>query len=301
VRRLLNSRLTVGSQVRWQDLTQVTYFGEGIDAPEADRSEYRLKSTNVVGYTTVKALEWLAVTGHLGWLDRPSISTPTGSFKRGNPPTADMFPDDVVFSVSEQPAFVHGEASVVADRRDHRSHPTHGGLYRAGWSTYSDRDQGVFTFQRYEAEAAQFVPLASSRVVLAVHGWLVTSDTATGDVVPFYAVPALGGANTVRAYSDFRFHDRNMLVVNAESRLALFTHVDVAAFVDAGSVAPRVGELTLDKRGYGLGVRMHTHQSTFARVDLAHGDEGWRFLFRMNDPLHLSRLSRLTAAVPFVP
>jgi hypothetical protein len=299
--QLANSRFAVGTQIRWQDLTQVSFFGDGPDALEANRSEYRLKSTNTIGYATMRPVQWVSIRGGVGWLNRPSILAPAGKFQRGNPDARELFGDDVVYSLSEQPNFVHGDASIVADTRDHRSHPTTGGLYRAGWSVYSDRDTGLFNFNRYEAEAAQFVPLASSRVVLAVHGWLVTSSTQDGDVVPFYLMPSLGGSNTVRAYTDFRFHDRNMMVLNAESRIALFTHIDAAAFVDAGNVAPRVGDLNLDKRGYGVGLRMHTRQSTFARFDVVHGDEGWRFLFRMNDPLHLSRLSRRTAAVPFVP
>lgn len=155
--------------------------------------------------------------------------------------------------------------------------------------------------RRYEAEGAQFVPVSRDRVVLAFHGWLVASDTGPGSVVPFYLLPSLGGNSTVRAYTDYRFHDRNLLVLNAETRVALFTHLDAAVFVDAGNVAARVGDLNLDKRGYGVGLRMHTRRSTFARFDVAHGDEGWRFLFRLTDPLHLSRLSRRTAAIPFVP
>jgi hypothetical protein len=46
---------------------------------------------------------------------------------------------------------------------------------------------------------------------------------------------------------------------------------------------------------------VHAHESTFARFDIAHGEDGWRFFFRLSDPLHLTRLSRRTAAVPFVP
>ena len=92
-----------------------------------------------------------------------------------------------------------------------------------------------------------------------------------------------------------------MVVANAEARISLFTHVDAAVFVDAGNVAARFGDLNLDKRGYGVGFRMHSYKSTFARLDLATGDDGWRVLFRMSDPLHLSRLSRWTAAIPFVP
>src|SRR5262249_13562090 len=50
VTNLAADRLTVGSQVRWQDLTQVNYFGIGEDTIKGSRSEYRLKDTDVVGY-----------------------------------------------------------------------------------------------------------------------------------------------------------------------------------------------------------------------------------------------------------
>jgi outer membrane protein assembly factor BamA len=174
-------------------------------------------------------------------------------------------------------------------------------VYRGSVASYSDQNAAGFSFKRYEAEAAQFVPLADRRVVLAFHGWVAGSGTDAGESVPFYLMPSLGGGNTLRGYTDFRFHDRNLLVVNAESRFALFSHVDLAAFVDAGNVASRVADLNLDKRNYGFGVRMHTGTATIARVDVAHGADGWRFVVRTNDPLHLSRLSRRTVAAPFVP
>jgi outer membrane protein assembly factor BamA len=150
-------------------------------------------------------------------------------------------------------------------------------------------------------EAARFIPVSRSRVVLALHGWLAGTDTSEGSWVPFYLQPSLGGHNTLRGYADYRFHDRNLLVVNLEARFALFTHVDAAVFADAGNVAPRVSDLDLDKRSYGVGWRLHSRESTFARIDVAHGAEGWRFLFRLSDPLHLSRLTRRLAPVPFVP
>jgi hypothetical protein len=298
--RLARSRLAVGAQVRWQDLTQVTYFGDGPDTAAADRSEYRLKTGNVLAYGTVRPVRWLALTGRGGWLVSPSVLRPAGTFKRGNPATQDLFPDDPVFAIDTQPDYAYAEASAVADRRDHRSHATRGGFYRAAWSIYSDRDRGTFGFHRSEVEAAQFVPLAGSRVVLAAHGWLVDS-TPSGAGIPFYLQTSLGGANTLRGYTDFRFHGDKALVVNGEVRIALMTHVDAALFADAGNVAARLADLDVAKRSYGVGLRMHSHQSTFARVDVAHGDEGWRLQFRMNDPLHFARLSRRTAAAPVAP
>lgn len=301
VPHLASGHLAVGTLARWQDLTQVTSFGAGPDSLEANRSEYRLKSTEFGAYTAIQPVGWLTLRGRASWLARPSILAHGGTFQRGNPDTRDLFGDDPVYALPQQPAFVHGEVAVTADSRDHRSHASSGGVYRAAASTYSDRDTGMFTFHRYEGEGAQFVPLARHRVVLAVHGWIVGSQTGAGRVIPFYFQPALGGGNTLRGYADFRYHDRNLAVLNLEARLAVFTHIDVAVFADAGNVAAKFRDLDLAKRDYGLGLRLHTYDSTFARLDVAHGDEGWRVLFRMSDPLHLSRLSRRATAIPFVP
>lgn len=66
-----------------------------------------------------------------------------------------------------------------------------------------------------------------------------------------------------------------MLLASIESRIALFTHVDGAVFVDNGNVAALFGDLDLRKQSYGVGLRLHTHQATTARVDIdAAGDRG---------------------------
>jgi hypothetical protein len=298
---LMRNRLVVGSQAMWLDATQITYFGNGPLSQERDRSEYRMKTTDVVGYLAVRPANWLELGGRVGVLQRPEILPPAGTFRRGHPAAEVRFADDIVFQRPEQPSFVHADATITADTRDARGHPTRGGVYRAVWSSYADRDAGAFSFRRYEAEAAQFVPLARRRVVLAVHGWLIASDTSDGRQIPFYLMPSLGGGSSLRAYPDFRFHDRHAAVVTVESRFALMTHVDVAAFADAGNVAHRFGDLNLDRRAYGVGLRVHTTRSTVARLDVAHGAEGWRVLLRTSDPLRLSRLARRMAAAPFAP
>jgi len=296
---LLKSRLLVGSQLRWQDYPQVAYFGDGPASAESSRSEYGFQSSNIAGYATFRPLRWLGIGANAGWL-KPSIESRGGFFEGDDPDTRALFPDDPVFSVPDDPAFIHSELSMTADTRDFASRPTRGGLVRVAAASFSDRDTGVFSFRRYEAEAAQFLPLAGARVVLALHGWLVGSDAGEGRVVPFYLQPALGGHNSLRGYADYRFHDRNMLVVNVETRVAMMTHVDAALFADAGDVAARAGDLGLGKRSYGAGLRLHSRRQTFLRIDLARSDEGWRFLLRLDDPLHLARLTRRTAPAPFV-
>ena len=121
--------------------------------------------------------------------------------------------------LSDPRTFVHAEAAITADSRDFPGHPTRGGLARAAAAHYSDRDSHLFSFGRYELEGAHFLPLADSRVVVALHGWMVTSDTNEGQFVPFYLQPSLGGHNSLRGYDDYRFHDRNLMLVNAEARV----------------------------------------------------------------------------------
>lgn len=273
--KLARSRLAVGSQFRWQDFRHVDSYGEGPDSLESQLDEHHIQTANLVGYATVRPREWFGIGASIGWLQP---SRPSG-----------------------QPSFLHSEISATADTRDYPGHPTRGGLVRAAMADYSDRDGGVFSFRRYDAEAAHFVPLVNSRVVVAARGWLVATDTDEGGFVPFYLQPSLGGHNSLRSYADFRFHDRHMMLFNAEARIAMMTHVDAAVFVDAGNVAARFSDLDLGKRSYGAGLRFHNVRQTFARVDVARGGEGWQLLFRLTDPLNLSRLSRRTAPVPFVP
>lgn len=298
---LARSRITAGAQVRWQDLTQISYFGDGPDSLETNRSEYRMESANVVGYVIGKPTQWLSINGKLGWITRPSIQAPAGTFERGYPDTRTVFPNDPVYQVAEQPNFLHGEVAMVADTRDHRGYPSEGGVYQASWSHYADREIDRFSFHRYEAEAAHFVPVSSHRIVLFAHGWLAGSRADEGQTVPFYLLPALGGSSSLRSYTSYRFHDRNLVLINAEARVKVYTHVDWALFAEAGNVAPKFGELNFDRQSYGMGFRVHTRQATVARVDVAHGDEGWQVLFRVNDPFRFSRLSKRTAPLPFVP
>ena len=296
-----DDRVAFGTQVRWQDLTQVTYFGDGPDSLEFNRSEYRMKSVNTVGYTTLRPASWLSVHGRLGWLSSPDILPPAGAFTRGNPATYEVFPGDPVFRLEAQPDFLHGEVAVVADTRDEPGYPTRGGAYRASWARYADQDANRFSFGRYEAEAAHFIPMVDDNVVIALHAWVVGSTTAPGQQVPFYLAPSLGGSNTLRGFNDYRFHDRNLALVNTEVRVAIFEHVDAVGLFEAGNVAARFGDLNLDKTSYGFGVRVHSDTSTFARFDVARSEEGWKVVFRLNDPFRFSRFNKRTAQAPFAP
>jgi hypothetical protein len=300
---LAHDRLSVGGQASYQDLVQVNYFGLGPDSLKANRSAYRLNNADFAGYATVRTTAWLSVSGRFGWITKPSLSTATGRSVTV-PNTVDLFSESSAPGIETQASFVHGDLLVAVDWRDQPGHPTSGGLYRAAIASYSDRSADASSFRRYEVEASHFVPLFTRKWILALHAWEVFSDTSSGDVVPFYLMPSLGGQNTLRGFYDYRFHDNNMQSFNVESRWALFTHVDAAVFADAGKVSPRAGGLDFTdlKSSYGVGLRLHNATSTLARLDVGHSSEGWRVFFKISDPFKRSTpaFGRSTV-IPFVP
>jgi len=297
---LTKRHITLGAQVMWQDQTQINYFGTGPNTLEAERSQYRLRSTDVVVYAAMKPSIW-TLSGEVGYLINPKLSSPSGTFKPDVPTTQELFPDVPGTQITDQPSYVHSQAAIAADTRNYRGRPTRGFLYRIAADDYVAQDTAPFSFRQYQAEALQFVRVNGPSWVLAFHGWAVTTDVPSSNQVPFYFLPSLGGATSLRSFQSYRFHDLNSLLVDAESRWAMWQHVDVALFVDAGNVAPTFRTLNIDHTSVGGGLRLHTDKTTWARLDVAHGSEGWQAFFRTSDFFRLARITRRVADIPFVP
>jgi outer membrane protein assembly factor BamA len=283
--KFLNSRLALGAQALWHDFGRVDYFDVGPHTSRDQRTQYAIESTQLTAYATLRPTRWMDIDGQVGWMN----------------PVTNHIDGPFLARVQSSRTFVPMQVAATIDTRDYPGHPTSGIVLRGVGARYSDRTSGAMSFDKVEGEAAGFLPIAGGRAVLALHGWYVGTEGRNNGHVPFYLQPALGGLSTLRGYTDYRFHDDHMVVANAELRLKLMTHLDFAVFVDAGNVAPRREDLDFAKRDYGVGLRLHTRRETFAIIDAAKGDEGWRFLFRLKDPMSLGRINKRATLVPFVP
>jgi len=297
---LTKYHIQLGVQAMYQDQTQINFFGVGPDSPDV-QSQYRLRSTDTVAYAAISPWTYWTLSGEGGYLFNPKLSSPSGTFKPSVPTTPEAFPDVPGTQLADQPSYAHWQAAFTGDTRDYRGFPTRGGVYRVSVEGYNDQDTGLFTFRQYQAEALQLVRVTGPNWLLAFHGWAVNSDVNSNHQVPFYFLPSLGGATSLRSFQNYRFHDLNSLLVDAESRWAVYRHVDFALFVDAGNVAPRFSDLNIDHTSVGAGLRFHAEHSNFARLDVAHGSEGWQVFFRTGDFFRLGRLTRRVADIPFVP
>jgi len=294
---LPNQRLLVGAQVKHQDFTPVSFFGIGPASLEADGSDYRLKNTDSLVFASAKPRAWLTLGGRFGYTSPITIERPRTSIY---PPTQDVFTAETAPGLVDRPAFLHGDLDVDVDTRNHAGRPTSGGDYRVSVSAYSDRDFGAYSFRRIEGEASQFIPILHENWVIALRARVAASDTSDGNIVPFYLLPTLGGSQSLRGYEDYRFRDRNALLLSAEYRWRVFGALDGALFYDGGKVAPRFDDLDLThlKSSYGLGFRFHSSDVSFFRVDVGHSVEGTRLFLSLTDAL---RPGHRSIVIPYVP
>jgi Omp85 superfamily domain len=291
---LMNDRLLIGGQVKYQDFTQINFFGIGNTTLKSDQTDYRLKDVDALGFVTVSPTSWLSVTGRAGALRRLSIEPGTSTI---HPSIDEGFDQIAAPGLTRQPNYVHADVAMDVDTRDEPGYPSSGGRYSLSVAMFHDQDFSSYSFRRAGAEAEQYVPLG--RTVLALRGRVGMSQSGAGQTVPFYMLPTLGGSNSLRGYLDYRFRDQDAMLMVAEYRWPIHRLIDAAVFYDTGSVAPAARAL-FDHLNpdYGGGIRVHSAKHLLLQLDVARGNEGTRALVTVMTPLGL-RSSRTVA--PYVP
>jgi outer membrane protein assembly factor BamA len=250
----------------YRNYPQETFFGVGNETRSEDRSTFRLEDRAIGGKAGVRVSEDVKVGAHTSW------------FKTTVAETEDVSGAETLTAANDEPAYLVSGAFLDVDSRDEPGNPRSGGRYTATWSTFKDQDRGRYNFTQYDVEVQHYIPFFHQRRVIALRAKTTLTQTADGQQIPFYMLPTLGGSQDLRGYDDFRFRDRNMVVVNAEYRWEAFSGLDVALFADAGQVAARAQDLRLRdmKTSAGFGFRFNTAKSVFYRIDVGFSQEGAR-------------------------
>jgi Omp85 superfamily domain len=251
------------------------FFGLGPASLRGDRSDFRLSGTMAGGRATVTPGRFFSVGAEAEFL-APRIDRGTAP---GFPPVQDVFSDVAAPGLARQANFIHTSAFAQIDYR-RPLNARQGGWYRVDVSRYSDRTNGEFSFRRIEAEIRQYASILAERRVLAVRGWLATTDVDPGGRIPFYLQPALGGNDTLRGFRAFRFRGPHALLLTAEYRFEIWAGLDGALFYDTGKVADRRADLSFRslERDYGFGFRFNTDNGVIMRVDAAFGSRDGKHL-----------------------
>jgi surface antigen Omp85-like protein len=274
----LPRRLFLRGDARYRHFPQEDFFGVGGNSRMPQRSTYLLRTGELWGTFGARVAEMTAGV-ELGWL---GVDVGPGTDDRF-PTVGALFTESTVPGLSEQPNYIRTGAFWTLERVDEPGYPRRGTRHRVTFNDYRDVSFARYSFKRFDAETAAFVPVMRDRDVIAMRARVTYANNKPGHIVPFYMLPTLGGGNSLRAFDEFRYRDENALLLNAEYRIGAHDLVDVAIFGDAGKVAHDYQDI--NPKGliadYGAGVRFHTATRTLFRFDVARGREGMRYLFKM--------------------
>lgn len=265
----------------------LNFYGVGPDSRRTGRSNYRHEDTSADFLLNYDLTKYFKVGGGMGglWVN-------VGPGNNRNFISSELqFPPATTPGIDQQTDFFRRSVFAQVDYRDNPAGAKSGGNYIIQHTWYQDRKLNRFGFRRLDVDLEQHIPFLNKtrRLVLRAKGTFTESDN--NQLVPFYLMPTLGGANDLRGYRFFRFFDRNSVVYNAEYRWEIFSGLDGALFFDAGKVMPRRSLLAFSKleTAAGFGLRFNARNSTFMRIDTGFSQEGFQVWFVFNDVFNVRR------------
>lgn len=278
---LADETFEIGVEGSYRVHPQEDFYGTGFFTQQDFRTAFRYEAPGVEGRAMVKPVPWFNAGVRLGYLD---VEVGRGTDRRF-PSIEERFDALDIPGLLDQPSYLYGDLFATLDTRDSPGNARAGQYVGVRWRRYHDRDLNRFDFDSLDLDVQQFIPIFDKKRVFAMRAQLMTTTAGDGHEVPFYFQPTLGGSDTLRSYADFRFRDRNVLVVNLEYRWEAFSGLDMALFSDFGEASPEFDQLDNgDLRGaYGLGFRFNTNKAVFLRFDVAAGgSEGIRTFFKFS-------------------
>ena len=278
---IADDRFEVGGRVVYQHHPQEDYWGLGMDTLGENRVSFTADYTDYQARAIARPTRWLETGALFGFV---SGDVGPGKDKR-YPSIEEIFGDATAPGLAVQPDYRYTELFAAVDYRDYPGNARAGGYYSARWRKYADLDLDTYSFGAVDILAQQFFPLWDKKRVFAAQVHFLATDPDSGQQVPFYFMPTVGGGNSLRSYSDFRFRDQNVLYFNVEYRWEAFSGLDMALFYDRGVAAPTIDDLSLGdaEDGYGVGFRFNTYKSVWMRLDVGFGgNDGVKYYFKFS-------------------
>jgi hypothetical protein len=260
----------------WREATQVGFYGIGPDTAKEDRTNYLFQQPYGSATLTVwPARRW--------WMFRGATELSRWSQQPGEgdaPSVETVYTPATLPGLGAKTTYLHSQGTVGFDWRESPGYSRRGGYYGITLHDYTDTDK-VFGFQEIDYEAIQHLPILREAWVLSLRSLIKTALTKSGQQIPFFMLPSLGGGSNLRGYSSWRFRDQNSLLLQGEWRIMVNRFIDTAVFLDAGKVAASRSDLDFNdlRTDYGFGVRFHGPFATPLRVELARGREGVHIVF----------------------
>ncbi|MCC6991790.1 MAG: BamA/TamA family outer membrane protein, partial [Acidobacteria bacterium] len=220
--------LELQAGTRWYDYTQEDFFGLGSDTLNADRVSFSLTGLDTFGQVMGRRAGWLVMRGRAG-VHRFDVARGTDP---RFPSLEERFTDATTPGLDRAPSLAYAEAGLGIDTRDEPGNTRGGGLYNLSVGMFRDRRSDDYDFNRIDVTAMHVIPIFDKKRGIALHAVASRIDPIGDSRVPFFLMPTVGGADSLRGYREFRFRDAAAVTLNAEYRWEAFSGLDLALFVD---------------------------------------------------------------------
>jgi outer membrane protein assembly factor BamA len=275
-RPLFDGRVTVGAGIRYEGLPQEDFYGIGPDSAQSSRTSYNREGIDTQVWWAFTPRPWLQISNTVGFINT--------SVSRGREPGVPSIEEGFTLAaapgMSRATDFVHAGIHLAVDRRDDPDDPRSGGFYGVELQRFTGIGDANDSFLRFRLDVRQYLPVGgfSGNDSVALRAQLAITDAQGSGTIPFYFLPRLGGSSTLRGYDTSRFVDQQALAFSAEYRWQAKKRLQIAAFVDAGQVAPSLSGFSLSQfqAAVGAGVRYRLKGAGILRLDYAVGREGGR-------------------------
>ena len=274
--RLFHRRGALSVVGGWREATQAAFYGLGMGTSTNDRTDFDFQQPYGLATLTLwPTRRLLMLRGGVElsqWSQRPSEGTTFPSVET-------VYSPQTLPGLGTRTTYLHSQGTAGFDWRTSPGYSRRGGFYGVTLHDYADKDER-FGFQEIDYEAIQHIPILREAWVISLRAIARTTNSKTGQQVPFFMLPYVGSGSTLRGFMSHRFRDQNGLTLQAEWRIMANRFMETAIFYDTGKVAARRADLDLNglEHDYGFGIRFHGPFTTPLRVDVARSPEGSRLV-----------------------
>src|SRR5262249_30584014 len=221
----------------WREATQVGYYGTGTANSVDDRGNYGFKQPYGRATLTVRPAHRLFLLRGgeeiSQWEQTPSGTAPS---------VEEVYTPSTAPGLGATVTYFHTLGTIGFDSRATDGYARRGGFYGVTFHDYSDPDS-QFGFTQVDYEALHHFPVLREAWVLSFRGVVSTTGTKSDQQIPFFMLPSVGGGSSLRAFSSWRFRDRNSMLIQAEWRVMVNRFLDMAVFYDTGKVTAHTSDL----------------------------------------------------------
>jgi hypothetical protein len=273
---LLGRRVNLSFLGGWREATQVGFYGLGTSTSPDDRVNYGFQQP--YGSASIEIFPQRRVLVFRGGFEASQWRQTPGA---GSVPSVEtVYTPATLPGLGAAPTYLHSQGTLGFDWRPAPGYARRGGFYGVTFHDFTDTGAAL-GFQKVDYEAIQHIPLLREAWVLSFRGLVETTNLKNDQQIPFFMLPSVGGGSDLRAFSSWRFRDRNSLLLQAEWRIMVNRFVDMAVFGDFGKVEASRSDLSFHglKTDGGFGFRFHGPMATPLRIELAKGNEGFAIVF----------------------